>query len=115
MAKWDIDVQGAATVLKQVSKQAARFETKGKSLETALGDCVDALPNSPFVVLCVADYAEKAVLPKVEKVVGHTTGAIQGTADAVNHYVEGDLTMAAAAQRAARKAPVVAPPGEKKG
>lgn len=98
MATWDIDVPSAAAVLQSASTQAQEYQTLFGQLEGALTGTLGALPTSPLVAQRLAEFAQESAHPHLEKVAGHTGSALQGTNDAINHYVLGDQEMAALAQ-----------------
>jgi hypothetical protein len=96
MSAWDIDPAGVSGVLKKTQSVAKGFETEVKSMSSAMET---AAPNtsSQLVASALSGFAEE-LKPEVESVMNLTSSAINGCAQAVKAYGEGDLEMAATAQ-----------------
>ncbi len=104
MAQWDIQAPATGRLLAGASEQAQGYETDIGSVTSALEATGVALVNSPLAMSRVAEFAESVATPHLNKVVGHTASALQGTSAAVSAYMAGDTEMAAEAQRNASMA-----------
>lgn len=98
MTTWDIDVPGAGRVIQRAADTAAAYEADLGGVDAATEAAVSALPHSPLVVQRLGEFVQEAAQPHLERIVGHTHSALQGTTDAVSFYVAGDQEMAARAQ-----------------
>lgn len=104
--RWNIDVAHSARVVKTSAEQAEDYDTALKDLES-IGERVQSVVSkSPPVVAALAEFYSEVVLPDMEAVVNRTGSAVGNTSWALQHYVDGDLEMAAESQRAATTAVV---------
>lgn len=96
MSAWDIDPAGVAGVLQKTQSVAQSFEPQVQSMSSAMES---AAPNtsSPLVASALGTFAEE-LKPEVESVMNLTSSAINGCAQAVQAYADGDREMAAQAQ-----------------
>lgn len=98
MTAWDINAAEAMGVVQRAAGTAQGYQAELRGIESAMGDMVGVLPNSQLVQQALADFSGEVVTKHLEKTLGHTNSALQGTAQAVNHYYNGQLEMAATAQ-----------------
>lgn len=97
MSAWDVDPAGVRGVLARTQSVAGEFEGQltavSGAMESAAGNSA-----SPIVAAALSGFAE-AVQPQVRAVIARVGSALTGAATAVNAYAQGDLEMAATAQR----------------
>jgi hypothetical protein len=121
---WDIDPVGVRGVLiktgnvaDDIQGEATSFsgnvESAAKSAGTLSMGAGDQ-PESGLVGAALAEFVEKTK-DDITYIAARSGKSIQGTVDATTAYVQGDLTMAADAQRAALKAPDLSPTKEQGG
>ena len=104
MTKWDISPSGVRGVLGQTHAVASQFDAQTASLDTALRGAVEQ-SASGIVGLAVQEFL-KAKTADVQFVFARTEACMNAAAQATNHYLQGDLEMAANAQSAATAAPL---------
>ncbi|KNE84133.1 MULTISPECIES: DUF6507 family protein [Streptomyces] len=113
MSGWDIDVNGVQGVLSKTGEVAGKLETQASSysdhMESAASSAgtIAGGGEAPEMGLVGAALAEFAMKTQDDLMfVGARAGkSMTGAVDAVKAYNQGDLDMAAAAQREALKAP----------
>ncbi len=103
MSRWDISPAGVRGVLGRTQAVAQEFEDQMRRLHAALEGGMSQ-SSSDIVAGALAGLAE-AKQADIQFVFTRTSAAINGAAQATNHYVQGDLEMAAHAQAAAAAAP----------
>ncbi|MCE6996890.1 DUF6507 family protein [Saccharothrix sp. S26] len=103
MTKWDISPNGVRGVLGQTHAVASQFDAQVASLDAALRGAV-AQSGSGIVAQAVQGFLQ-AKQADVRFVFTRTSACMNAAAQATNHYVQGDLEMAANAQAAASAAP----------
>jgi hypothetical protein len=104
MSRWDISPSGVQGVLGRTETVAQEFEGQMTRLRTALEGAVGQ-SSSEIVASAVGGFMEKSVTPAIQFVFTRTGACLSGAAQATNHYLAGDLEMAANAQAAASGAP----------
>jgi Family of unknown function (DUF6507) len=109
MTAWDIDPAGVQGVLGKTQSVAAEFEGQLASMTSALES--GATNTSSEIVASAIQGFGSAIEADVRFVLSRTGAAISGCAAAVNAYAQGDLEMAANAQRNAAGATVADMPG----
>ncbi|MFI6942929.1 DUF6507 family protein [Streptomyces sp. NPDC050418] len=127
MSGWDIRPQGVQGVLKTagetaggIEKQATAFGEHLKSAATSAGtvaaDGAEGADNGGLVALALSQFAEHAV-KDIKFVAARAGKSLTGAVEATTAYLDGDLTMAAQAQREALGAPDIDPekPGVQEG
>ena len=85
---------------------ASEFEGQMTSLNTALEGAVGQ-SCSEIVASAVSGFMQRSATPAIEFVFTRTGACLSGAAQATNHYVAGDLEMAANAQASVSASPVV--------
>ncbi|MFI6528803.1 DUF6507 family protein [Streptomyces uncialis] len=114
MSKWDIDPGGVASILSLVGLAADDMSKDVKGYGEAVTDAAawagtisgpycGSAPAGP-VGVAVATFASDTEA-KIRFLAARTKKSLDGTVQATTAYVNGDLDMAADAQRAAAKAP----------
>src|SRR3954454_14019793 len=103
MGAWDIDPAGVSGVVNRTREVAEGFQTELKAIGAAL---IEAANNcgSAIVQQAISDYVTSAT-PDLKFVVHRTGQSMTAAVTATNAYVQGDLEMAATAQRSATAAP----------
>lgn len=104
MSRWDIQPSGVQGVLSRTETVAQEFEGQMNRLRTALEGAVGQ-SSSEIVASAVGGFMEKSGMPAIQFVFTRTGACLSGAARATNHYLAGDLEMAANAQAAASSAP----------
>ncbi|MFD7130479.1 DUF6507 family protein [Streptomyces sp. NPDC059894] len=121
MTGWDIDVVGVRGVLQNTGTAAKNLSDTGQAMQGNLEEAASAAgtitsqygPYSSTAGLVGAALGEflqhwsHDLLYLAER----AAKSLNGAAEATGHYVEGDLAMAATAQREAAKEPKVDLPG----
>lgn len=103
MSAWDISPGGVRDVLTRTHAAAMPFEGQMTSLNSALeGSAAES--SSEIVGQALQGFVE-SIRTDLEFVFTRTGACMQAAAQATNAYVEGDLEMAANAQRSAAAAP----------
>jgi uncharacterized protein DUF6507 len=108
MSSWDIDPSGVRGVVGRTEGVAKSFEGQMTTLENALSGAA-AQSSSGIVGEALSGFAE-ANKGQIQFVFTRTGACLNAAAQATNAYLDGDLTMAANAQRAASVAPQPQPP-----
>ncbi|MFY1705773.1 DUF6507 family protein [Micromonospora sp. WMMA1923] len=103
MSAWDISPDGVRGVLNRTQTAAAPFEGQMKSLNSALEG--SAVQSSSEIVGKALQGFVTSIRPDLEFVFTRTGACVNAAAQATNAYVQGDLDMAANAQRSATAAP----------
>lgn len=104
MSRWDISPSGVQGVLSRTETVAQEFEGQMTRLRTALEGAVGQ-SCSEIVASAVGGFMEQSGMPAIEFVFTRTGACLSGAAQATNHYLAGDLEMAANAQAAVSAAP----------
>ena len=104
MSRWDISPSGVQGVLSRTETVAHEFEGQMTRLRTALEGAVGE-SYSEIVASAVGGFMKESGMPAINFVFTRTGACMSGAAQATNHYVAGDLEMAANAQAAASAAP----------
>ncbi|MFN2494734.1 MAG: DUF6507 family protein, partial [Pseudonocardiaceae bacterium] len=104
MSRWDISPSGVRGVLSRTETVAQEFEGQMTRLRTALEGAVGQ-SSSEIVASAVGGFMERSATPAIQFVFTRTGACLSGAAQATNHYLAGDLEMAANAQAAASAAP----------
>lgn len=103
MTTWDIDVPGVQGVLKKTQTVAEEFNGQLKKVQTALQTGAKNT-SSTIVAKAISEFVDQRQTD-IEFVLKRTGSALTAAAQATQAYVNGDLEMAANAQRAAGQAP----------
>lgn len=104
MSRWDISPSGVQGVLSRTETVAQEFEGQMTRLRTALEGAVGQ-SCSEIVASAVGGFMKESGMPAIQFVFTRTGACLSGAAQATNHYLAGDLEMAANAQAAASAAP----------
>lgn len=117
---WDIDTGGVKGVLIKTGNVADDIEGQAKSYGTNLESAATSAgtlsmggerPEGGPVGAALAEFAQKTQ-DDIKYVAARAGKSIKGTVDATTAYIDGDLGMAADAQREALKAPDLNPGGK---
>lgn len=108
MSAWDIEPSGVQGVVGRTEAVARSFEGQMTQLENALSGAA-AQSSSGIVGEALSGFAE-ANKNQIQFVFTRTGACLNAAVRATNAYVDGDLTMAANAQRSAATAPQPQPP-----
>ena len=115
MAAWNIDVAASSSTIKATAAQVEGVQPSLEGMGKALEQAAAALPGDAGVVLAALnDEVALKLAPAATEVVSRSENVITSTAQALNFYQQGDLTMATAAQRSAGQVdqhPTTAPHG----
>jgi hypothetical protein len=104
VSRWDIHPAAVRGVLSQSQATAAEFEGQMTTLNSAMeGAASQSCSN--IVAEAISGYANRSAMPQIQAVFTRTSACLNGAAQAVNAYLEGDLQMAANAQASASAAP----------
>lgn len=103
MTRWDIQPSGVRDVLHRTHGVAGEFEGQMKNLNSAMQGAASQ-SSSDIVVSALSGLAD-AQRDQIQFVFTRTGACINAAAQATNHYVHGDLEMAANAQASATAAP----------
>lgn len=103
VSRWDISPAGVHAVLGRTQAVAGEFEEQMRRWHTALEGAMSQA-SSDLVAGALAGLAQ-AKQADIQFVFTRTAAAIHGAAQATQHYVQGDLEMAANAQATAAGAP----------
>ena len=109
MTAWDIDPAGVQSVLAKTESVASEFPGQLASMTSAMES--GATNTSSAIVASAVQGFGSAIEADVRVVLSRTSAAINACAAAVNAYAQGDLEMAANAQRNAAGATVPDMPG----
>ncbi|MCW2525648.1 MAG: hypothetical protein JWM76_508 [Pseudonocardiales bacterium] len=102
MARWDIKPEGVKTVVTSTGTKAEAMGTAVQNFGTSMQNAGAACGNS-IVSVALKNFAD-ARTPDFTFCANRVKAALQGTVDAVTHYLQGDLDMATNAQsQAAQK------------
>lgn len=102
--KWDVDPSGVQSILQQVQGYAQDYEAVFADMGTALGGIGEA-GKSGIVAEALQGLSDENLTPAMNSVAGRTGIALNSTAEAVRHYGQGQMEMAANAQQNADNAP----------
>jgi hypothetical protein len=108
VSSWDIDPSGVQGVVGRTEGVAKAFEGQMTKLEAALHGAA-AQSSSGIVGEALVGFAE-ANKGQIHFVFTRTGACLHAAVQATNAYVQGDLTMAANAQKSAAAAPQPRPP-----
>lgn len=101
MSSWDIQPNGVNSVVQKTSGVAKDFEGEAKAYASALENAVNA-GGSQIVAEAVQGFATHHQ-NTFQNIVDRTVRVLTGAVDATKAYLEGDMTMAAEAQKNASK------------
>lgn len=104
MSRWDIHPAGVQGVLGRTQATAGDFEHQMNRMNTALQGSASQ-SSSDIVAQALVGYANQSAMPQIRAVFTRTAACLNGAAQAVNAYLDGDLEMAANAQASASEAP----------
>jgi hypothetical protein len=104
VAKWDIDAALARTIIGRTVEEYLELDSLKTQLETAVEDAA-AASKSTRISDALYSAASLGIVGQVQWARDRAANASNGTSQAVNHYVQGDLEMAQNAQQQAAKAP----------
>ncbi|WP_151772959.1 DUF6507 family protein [Streptomyces abyssomicinicus] len=122
MPNWDLTPQGISHVLKTTGETASSMEGYAKSFGEHLQSAATSAGTisaegggggeqaGGLVALALSQYAEKAA-KELQFVVARAGKSLTGAVEATTAYLNGDLEMAAEAQRKALLAPKLDMPG----
>ena len=108
MPSWDIEPSGVRGVVGRTEGVAKSFEDQMTKLENALSGAA-AQSSSGIVGEALSGFAE-ANKSQFQFVFTRTGACLNAAVQATNAYLDGDLTMAANAQKSAAAAPQPQPP-----
>lgn len=108
---WDIDRARVGAVLRSAITEVKQYQQDSRSYGIAFDDVLEVLGHSDAVANRLAGYAKECAIPDVRGVLGHSSSAILGTAEAVRAYGRGDAKMRDTAQRNAARAQYPSMPG----
>jgi hypothetical protein len=100
VSRWDVQPAGVRGVLGQTQAAAGEFENQMTTMNSALQGAVEQ-SSSTIVAEAISGYLARAATPQIQAVFTRTEACLNGAAQAVNAYLEGDLQMAANAQASA--------------
>lgn len=103
MSRWDISPTGVRGVLTRTQAVAGEFEGHMTSMNSAMESGVGEASSEPIAAALTGWVDAKR--PSIEFLFSRTAASINGAAQATNHYLQGDLEMAANAQASATAAP----------
>lgn len=99
---WNIDVPASAATIKSAAAQIAAVEPALTGIETSLNEAAAAIPGEAAGVLAALnDVLTMGIAPATGEVLERSGAIFASTAQALSFYQQGDITMAAAAQRSA--------------
>ncbi|WP_460065901.1 DUF6507 family protein [Streptomyces sp. YKOK-I1] len=124
MTGWDIDVAGVRGVLRNTGTAATSLSDTGQAMQGNLEEAASAAgtitsqygpysSTAGLVGAALAEFLDRWTRDLVY-IAERASKSVNGAAEATGHYVEGDLTMAATAQREAATEPKVDLPGAAK-
>lgn len=102
---WNIDVASSIATIRATATQAESVEPAVVGMEQALMLAASAIPGG-VVVAALNDVVTNSLGPNAREAVARTGTIVTSTVQAVSFYVQGDLEMAAGAQRSAARAEV---------
>jgi hypothetical protein len=105
MVAWDIDPAGVSGVVNKTKDVAEDFEDQLTAIGTALTGGANN-SGSGIIQQAISDYADTSA-PDIKFIVHRTGQTLTAAVAATNAYIDGDLQMAAEAQRSATAAPPV--------
>lgn len=124
MSGWDIDPVGVQAVLEKTVEFAKKIEPWGKDYAAHLQSSATSAgtlymgtgerPQAGLVGAALAEFAEKTQTD-LATVAARAGASLTGASEATKAYLNGDLEMAAEAQREALKTPKIDMPGKKGG
>ncbi|MFJ4170237.1 DUF6507 family protein [Paenarthrobacter sp. NPDC089714] len=102
MGVWDIDLAAATTTLTAAASQIETTQPSVAGMGKALQKTAEAIPPEAATVLnALNDVVELKLTPAATEVASRSETIITSTAKALAFYRQGDLDMAAVAQRSA--------------
>jgi hypothetical protein len=102
---WNIDVDASVATIRATAAQAESVDPAVAGMEQALLLAASAIPGG-VVVSALQDVVTDSLGPNAREAVARTGTIVTSTVQAVSFYVQGDLEMAAGAQRSAARAGV---------
>jgi hypothetical protein len=97
-AGWNIDVDASGAIIGGSASQIRDLEVPLTQLSGALSSIFSAIP-SPVVQSAVTSFEQASLGPAAQRVLTESSTVVSGTAQAVMHYANGDITMAQTAMR----------------
>jgi Family of unknown function (DUF6507) len=97
-AGWNIDVDASRAIIAGSASRLRDLEVPLAQLSGALSSIVNAIPSS-VVQTAVNAFEQASLGPAAERVLTESATVVSGTAQAVMHYTNGDITMAQTAMR----------------
>ncbi|WP_435613024.1 DUF6507 family protein [Streptomyces sp. bgisy159] len=121
MTGWDIDVVGVYGVLSQSGTEARNLSDTGMAMQGNLAEAASAAgtitsemgpytSTAGLVGAALGEFLQRWSLD-LRYVAERTSKSLNGAAEATGYYVQGDVAMAATAQREAAKEPRLDLPG----
>jgi Family of unknown function (DUF6507) len=104
VSRWDIQPAGVRGVLGQTQAAAREFEHQMTTMNAVLQGAASQ-SSSDIVAQAISGYIRQSATPQIQAVFTRTAACLNGAAQALNAYLEGDLQMAANAQASASAAP----------
>ncbi|MFD1845283.1 DUF6507 family protein [Arthrobacter flavus] len=104
MTAWDIDAASARGIIARTVEEMLEFHTAGDEMDTAIQVAASA-SNSPGIAAALASVYDDYVKLLISNATVRATNACNGTSQAVNWYVQGDLDMATTSQHSASQVP----------
>lgn len=104
MTAWDIDAASAQGIVARTVEEMLEFHTAGAEMDTAIQGAATA-SNSTGIAAALASVHDDYLGQLISNATVRATNACNGTIQAVNWYVQGDLDMAATSQDSASQVP----------
>jgi hypothetical protein len=101
-ASWNIDVDASRAIIAGSASQIRDLEAPLTQVSGALSTILTAIPSS-VVQAAVASFEQASLGPAAERVLTESATVVSGTAQAVMHYADSDITMAQTAIRSAAR------------
>jgi hypothetical protein len=105
---WSIDVASSVATIRATAAQAESVEAAVAGMEQALLLAAASIPGG-VVVSALNDVVTNSLGPNARDALARTGTIVSSTVQAVSFYAQGDLQMAAGAQRSAARAGVPSP------
>jgi len=99
--RWDIQEQGARSLLRDCQDLAAECEPAKDAAQAALNELESALISCPDVADAVDRLRFDVIANDMTDIMVRCNNAIEGTRESVDAYAAGDLEMADSARKAA--------------
>jgi hypothetical protein len=97
-ASWNIVVDASRAIIAGSAAQCRVLEVPLTQLSGALSSIFNAIPSS-VVQTAVTSFEQAALGPAAQRVLTESATVVSGTAQALMHYANGDITMAQTAMR----------------